>query len=139
MSFEKLNETSISNIHDRSCVIIVNANKKESAMIKNIGRLVGIRDCIFVDSKNGNTTIKNILDNNISDENEELWTNKAMIFNNITQIKINGFLDSLKKMKIARPLSAVVPDTTIDWTLNKLVYNLIQERKAIQSGTTLNH
>ena len=29
-----------------------------------------------------------------------------MIFNNITQIKINGFLDSLKKMKIARPLSA---------------------------------
>ncbi len=30
MSFEKLNETSISNIHDRSCVIIVNANKKES-------------------------------------------------------------------------------------------------------------
>ena len=26
MSFEKLNETSISNIHDRSCVIIVNAN-----------------------------------------------------------------------------------------------------------------
>ena len=108
-------------------------------MIKNIGRLVGISDCIFVDSKNGNTTIKNILDNNISDENEELWTNKAMIFNNITQIKINGFLDSLKKMKIARPLSAVVTETTIDWTLNKLVYNLIQERKAIQSGTTLNH
>ena len=63
----------------------------------------------------------------------------AMIFNNITQIKINGFLDSLKKMKIARPLSAVVTETTIDWTLNKLVYNLIQERKAIQSGTTLNH
>ena len=132
MSFEKLNETSISNIHDRSCVIIVNANKKESAMIKNIGRLVGIRDCIFLDSKNGNTTIKNILDNNISDVNEELWTN-------ITQIKINGFLDSLKRMKIARPLSAVVTETTIDWTLNKLVYNLIQERKAIQSGTTLNH
>ena len=76
---------------------------------------------------------------NISDVNEELWTNKAMIFNNITQIKINGFLDSLKKMKIARPLSAVVTETTIDWTLNKLVYNLIQERKAIQSGTTLNH
>ena len=36
MSFEKLNETSISNIHDRSCVIIVNANKKESAMKQTI-------------------------------------------------------------------------------------------------------
>ena len=139
MSFEKLNETSINNIHDRSCIIIVNANKKETNMMKNIGRLVGIRDCIFVDSKNGKTTINNILNNEISDDNEEIWTNKAVIFNNITQLKINGFLDSLKKMKIARPLSAVVTETTIDWTLNKLVYNLIQERKAIQSGTTLNH
>ena len=139
MSFEKLNETSINNIHDRSCVIVVNSNKKESAMIKNMGRLVGIRDFIFVDSKNGNTIIKDILENNISQDNEEVWTNKAMIFNNINQIKINGFLDSLKKMKMARPLSAVVTETTIDWTLNKLVYNLIQERNALKSGQTFNH
>ena len=139
MSFEKLNETSMNNVHDRSCVIVVNSNKKESAMIKNMGRLVGIRDFIFVDSKNGNTIIKDILNNEISADNEDIWSNKAMIFNNITQIKINGFLDSLKKMKMARPLSAVVTETTIDWTLNKLVYNLIQERNALKSGQTFNH
>ncbi|MCC3869090.1 DUF3783 domain-containing protein [Terrisporobacter mayombei] len=139
MSFEKLNQSSISDIHDRSCMIIVNFNKKECSMIKNIGRLVGIKDCIFVDSKNGKTIIKDILNDNIFDDNEEVWTNKAVIFNNITQLKINGFLDSLKKMKITRPLSAVVTDTTIDWTLNKLVYNLIQERQALKSGQTLNH
>lgn len=139
MSFKKLNQSSINNIHDRSCIIIVNFNKKESSMIKNIGRLVGIKDCIFVDSKNGKTTIKDILDNNLSVENEGVWTNKVLIFNNITQIKINGFLESLKKMKIARPMSAVVTDTTIDWTLDKLVYNLIQERDALKSGKTFNH
>lgn len=139
MSFEKLNQSSISNIHDRSCIIIANFNKKEASIIKNIGRLVGIKDCIFVDSKNGKTIIKDILDNNMSDENEEVWTNKAIIFNNVTQLKINGFLESLKKMKIARPLSAVVTETTIEWTLNKLVYNLIQERQALKSGQTLNH
>ncbi len=139
MSFEKLNQSSISNIHDRDCIIVVNFNKKECNMIKNIGRLVGIKDCIFVDSKNGKTTINNILENNISNDNEDIWTNKAIIFNNINQLKINGFLDSLKKMKIARPLSAVVTDTTINWTLNKLVYNLIQERQALKSGQTLNH
>ncbi|MPN23245.1 hypothetical protein SDC9_170633 [bioreactor metagenome] len=139
MSFEKLNQSSISNINDRSCMIIVNFNKKECSMIKNIGRLVGIKDFIFVDSKSGKTIIKDILNDSISDDNEEVWTNKALIFNNITQLKINGFLDSLKKMKMARPLSAVVTDTTIDWTLNKLVYNLIQERQALKSGQTLNH
>lgn len=139
MSFEKLNQSSISNIHERSCMIIANFNKKESTTIKNIGRLVGIKDFVFVDSKNGKSTISDILNNNISDDNEEVWANKAIIFNNITQLKINGFLDSLKKMKIARPLSAVVTDTTIDWTLNKLVYNLIQERQALKSGQTINH
>lgn len=139
MSFEKLNQNSISNVHDRSCIIVVNFNKKESSIIKNIGRLVGIRDCIFVDSKTGKSTIKDILNNEVSNDNEEVWTNKAIIFNNITQLKINGFLDSLKKMKIARPLSAVVTDTTIDWSLNKLVYNLIQERNALKSGQTVSH
>ncbi|WP_455538061.1 DUF3783 domain-containing protein [Terrisporobacter sp.] len=139
MSFKKLEETSINNIHDRSCIIVVNVNKKESNMIKNIGRLVGIRDFIFLDSKNGDTTIKNILDNEISNDNEKIWTNKVMIFNNITQLKINGFLESLKKMKIARPLSAVVTETTIEWTLNKLVYNLSKERDVLKTGKTLEH
>lgn len=139
MSFEKLNETSMNSVHDRSCIIIVNANKKESSMIKNIARLVGIKDCVFIDSKNGNTTIKDILNDNISNDNEDTWQNKAMIFNNITQLKINGFLESLKKMKIARPLSAVVTETTIDWSLNKLVYNLMQERNALKSGQTFEH
>ena len=139
MSFEKLNENSVNNIHDRSCVIIANFNKKEASIIKNVGRLVGIKDCIFVDSKNGKTLIKDILDNNISDDNEDVWTNKAIIFNNINQLKISGFLDSLKKMKINRPLSAVVTETTIEWSLNKLVYNLVQERQALKSGQTLNH
>lgn len=139
MSFEKLNESSVNNIHDRSCVIIANFNKKEASIIKNVGRLVGIKDCIFVDSKNGKTLIKDILDNNISDDNEEIWTNKAIVFNNINQLKISGFLDSLKKMKINRPLSAVVTETTIEWSLNKLVYNLVQERQALKSGQTLNH
>ncbi|WP_297130630.1 DUF3783 domain-containing protein [Terrisporobacter sp.] len=139
MSFEKLNQSEFNNIHERSCMIIVNVNKKEANMMKNIGRLVGIKDCIFLDSTNGKTTIEDILNNKVSDDNEEKWTNKAVIFNNINQTKISGFLDSLKKMKIARPLSAVVTETTIDWTLNKLVYNLIQERNALKSGQTVQH
>lgn len=139
MSFEKLNQNSISNIHNRNCIIIVNFNKNELNIIKNIAKLVGIKDCIFVNNKNGKTTIKDILNNNISDDNEEIWTNKAIIFNNINQLKINGFLESLKKMKITRPLSAVVTDKTIDWTLSKLIYNLTQERQALKSGQTLKH
>lgn len=139
MSFEKLNQTSFNNIHERSCIIIVNANKKEASMIKNIGRLIGIKDSIFLDSKNGKTTIADILDNKLSSDNDEIWTNKVVIFNNMNNTKINGFLENLRKMKIARPLSAVVTETNMDWTLNKLVYNLIEERKALKAGQTVQH
>ncbi|MEG0857110.1 MAG: DUF3783 domain-containing protein [Terrisporobacter sp.] len=134
MSFEKLNETSINNQNERSCIMVVNFNKKEIGMIKNIGRLVGIRDCISLDYKNGQSKIVDILNDNVLTDGEETWTNKAIIFNNIEQMKINGFLESLKKMKIQRPLSAVVTETTIDWTLSKLVYNLLEERKALNLG-----
>lgn len=139
MSFEKLNETSMNNIHERSCIMVVNFNKKEANMIKNIGRLVGIKDCIFLTNKNGKDKIEDILNDNLTECNEDVWSNKAIIFNNIDQMKINGFLESLKKMKIARPLSAVVTETTIGWTLSKLVYNLLEERKALKAGTTVNH
>ena len=137
MSFEKLNDASINNKHDRSCILVVNFNKKESSIVKNVGRLVGIKDCIFLESKNGQSKIEDILNDEVMSDGEDTWTNKAIIFNNIDQMKINGFLESLKKMKIARPLSAMVTETTIDWTLNKLVYNLLEERKALKSGTTL--
>lgn len=139
MSFEKLSETSMDKIHERSCIMVVNFNKKETSIIKNIGRLVGIKDCIFLSNKNGKSKIEDILNDNIVEDGEDTWTNKAIIFNNIDQMKINGFLESLRKMKIARPLSAIVTETTIEWTLNKLVYNLLEERRALKSGNTLKH
>lgn len=138
MSFTEINNIE-KDIHDRTCVMIVNFNKKESALIKNICGFIGIRDCIFLDTKNGDTLIKDILDNNISLDCEDGLSNKAIIFNNIPHVKINSFLDNLKKMRINRPLSAMVTETTLNWTLNKLIANLLEERRAISEGKEFSH
>lgn len=138
MSFTEINNIE-KDIHDRACVMIVNFNKKESALIKNICGFIGIRDCIFLDTKNGDTLIKDILDNNISLDCEDGLSNKAIIFNNIPHVKINSFLDNLKKMRINRPLSAMVTETTLNWTLNKLIANLLEERRAISEGKEFSH
>ena len=42
-------------------------------------------------------------------------------------------------MRINRPLTAMVTETTLDWTLNKLLYNLVEERKALSLGKELSH
>lgn len=139
MTFKKINDSEQQNIHDRSCVILVNFNNKELTAIKTVSGFVGIKDRIIVNSKNGNTKIKDILDGNISDDNEDIWSEKAIIFNNIPNNRVTGFLDSLKKMKIKRPLTAMVTEVSIDWELNTLVYNLKEERKALSKGQFVNH
>ena len=73
MTFKKINENEQNNIHDRSCIILVNFNNKEVAAIKTVSSFAGIKDRIVLTSKNGNTKIKDILDGNISDDNENTW------------------------------------------------------------------
>ena len=139
MTFKKINENEQQNIHDRSCIILVNFNSKELAAIKTVSGFAGIRDRIAVTSKNGNTKIKDILDGNIVDDNEDVCSEKAIIFNNIPTNRVTGFLDGLKKMKIRRPLTAMVTEVSIDWKLNTLIYNLKEERKAIAKGQFVDH
>lgn len=138
MTFTKINNID-SNIHNRACVMVVNFNKKEGLLIKNICGFTGIRDCIFLDKSNGNALIKDILEDNISSDCEAGPLNKAIVFNNIPNLKINSYLESLKKMRINRPLTAMVTETSMDWTLNNLVDNLEQERKALSTGKELSH
>ena len=64
---------------------------------------------------------------------------KAIIFNNIPTNRVSGFLDGLKKMKIRRPLTAMVTEVSIDWKLDTLIYNLKEERKSIAKGQVVDH
>ncbi|WP_455543996.1 DUF3783 domain-containing protein [Intestinibacter sp.] len=139
MTFKKINDNEQQNIHDRSCMILVNFNNKELTAIKTVSSFAGIKDRIVVNSKNGNAKIKDILDGNIADDNEEVWNEKAIIFNNIPTNRVSGFLDGLKKMKIRRPLTAMVTEVSIEWKLNTLIYNLKEERKAIAKGQFVDH
>ena len=51
MTFKKINENEQQNLHDRSCMILVNFNAKELAAIKTVSNFAGIRDRIAVKRK----------------------------------------------------------------------------------------
>ena len=42
-------------------------------------------------------------------------------------------------MRMRRPLTAMVTETSIDWTLNNLIANLIEENTALSSGKSFEH
>lgn len=134
MSFERLDRNSITDNDGRSCIILYNFNGKELKGVKNYASILGIKDSICLYSKNGNTLIKDALENNIDLSCENGRKEKAIIFNNIPNSKINMFIDNLRKIRINNVLKAVVTDTSINWSVNEVIINLIQERAAINNG-----
>ncbi len=83
--------------------------------------------------------VKDILEDNISSECEEEIRDRAIIFNDLPNMKVSMFIDNMKKMRIAPAMKAIVTETSINWTLSHLLKNLIEERKAERQGREAKH
>ncbi|MGL5641812.1 MAG: DUF3783 domain-containing protein, partial [Paraclostridium sp.] len=131
MSFQNINKIDGSS-HKENCAMLYNFSAKELAMLKNICGLIGVKNKIILNPKNGNTIIKDILNNELDNDCDMNLNHKAVIFNNVDSSKIHSFMDALKKFRMGLPLIAVVTETSIDWDLNKLINNLAEERIALK-------
>lgn len=139
MSFERIDQIDQTSIHTRNCVLFYNFTPKEVQLLKNIANLAGLRDQIVLTSKDGESIIQDILDNKATTESSKGLPHKAIIFNPSNPSKVTGFLESLKKCRIPRPLTAIVTSTSINWTVNYLVSNLLEERASFNNGTISKH
>ena len=138
MSFVKLDNKNIDN-NERSCVIVYNFNDKDRKIIKNYWNIFGVRDKINISWKNGETVISDLIDNRL-DENCEVSNKKrAITFNNVPNVKVNLFIDSLKKSRMNDVLFAIVTETSKNWTVNVLIENLVLERISMKKGKELKH
>ena len=52
---------------------------------------------------------------------------------------MNMFIDGLKKCRLRRPIIAVVTEQSIEWKLENLLVNLVNERAAVRSGEFNRH
>ena len=138
MSFEKINEQDHKVIHERSCMILYYFTTQEIKQIQNAARLSGIKDFAMVSSMQADTKIQAILDGELAEGNEG-YKEKAIIFNHIPSTRMNAFIEALKKCRIRRPLMAVVTETSIHWSMNELIANLIEERRAVSRGEFTSH
>ena len=138
MTFEKMGNSNV-NVEDRSFVILYNFNPKENTMIKNICNMYGIRDQVILTPKNANSVVKDIIINKIDNTCDNGLNNKSIVFNNVSHIKISAIIDSLKKFRVQRPLIAMTTESNLNWNLNTLISNLIEERTAMKSGKIVKH
>lgn len=132
MTFKNLKD--IDTTESRGCALVFNFNNKDLMTIKSVFRLSGISDIIILKNNNLNTTIKDILDNNLLNDSEEKINSRAIIFNNIESRKISAVSDNLKRLKFQRPLLATVTETSINWDLKNLLYNLQEEAHSLKNS-----
>lgn len=134
MSFDKLDIKDNIEREGRDCIVICNLVGKDLQKVKNCAMILGIKDQIILNSKNGNTIIKDVLDNNINSDCEDGRKERAIIFNAISPAKMSMFIENLKRVRVNNVLKAVVTETSIEWTVNELLSNLLAERVAISKG-----
>ena len=134
MSFDKLDIKDNSAREGRACIIVSNIVGKDLQKVKNCAMILGIRDQILINSKNGNTIISDLLENNINSECEDGRKERAIIFNSIAPAKMNIFIENLKKVKVNNVLKAVVTETSINWSVNEVISNFVAERAAMSKG-----
>ena len=134
MSFDKLDIKDNAAREGRACIIVSNIVGKDLQKVKNCAMILGIRDQIIINSKNGNTVISDLLENNINSECEDGRKERAIIFNSIAPSKMNIFIENLKKVRVINVLKAVVTETSVNWSVNEVISNLVAERTAISKG-----
>lgn len=139
MSFENMKNLKDEIVHERACMLMYYFSQQEMKQIQNVARMTGITDCILLGPSHGKNTIRNILDGEIKQGEVEGIKDKAIILNQISTTRINAFIEGLKKCRIKRPLIAVVTSTSIEWTLDELLNNLVSERAAVRSGEFSGH
>jgi len=132
MTFKSLKE--LDTTESRSCALLFNFNNKDLMSIKSIFRLIGISDVIILKNENLNTVIKDILEDDLSNDSEDKINSRAIIFNNIESRKISSVSDNLKRLKIQRPLLATVTETSINWDLKNLLCNLQEEAISLNTS-----
>ena len=134
MSFDKLDIKDNAAREGRACIIVSNIVGKDLQKVKNCAMILGIRDQIIINSKNGNTVISDLLENNINSECEDGRKERAIIFNSIAPAKMNIFIENSKKVRVNNVLKAVVTETSVNWSVNEVISNLVAERTAISKG-----
>lgn len=137
MTFKNLKDIDIT--ESRKCALVFNFNNKDLMTIKSVFRLSGISDIIILKNDNLNTIIKDILEDNLLSDSEDKLNSRAIIFNNIESKKISAVSDNLKRLKVQRPLLATVTETSVNWDLKNLLYNLQEEAISLNSSKVSIH
>ncbi|WP_298842636.1 DUF3783 domain-containing protein [Clostridium sp.] len=91
--------------------------------------------CRVIEKNMGNVTIREVLqDIKKINGNTQLPKEKLLIFSNFEDKELYQLIDDIRQIKSSDTILAAVTPTSINWTVNYLMHQLVAEREAYKKG-----
>lgn len=115
---------------NKKLILSYGFNEEELVIIKDIARTSGPSPLRDIKATEGKMTVKELIEGNAFEfYNCTMPESKAVIFNNFSDEELEGAINSLRKSLKEMPILAVVTENSINWTFEKLINHLEEERQ----------
>ncbi len=117
---------------DRHLLLGGFTDREKAVLIKFI-KEIEFPAFVEISQNQAKLTIAEILKGEMGSGEENPFTERFIIFHNFQRPEITAFISVYKTLNLPRPLFAAVTTYSINWTLEKLLHDLTEERNEIAS------
>lgn len=118
-------------MENNKTILIYGFTEEEKRILENLVNMKKLPSYKVIEKKMCNMTINDIVNGlkleifNVGNLPEE----KVILFNNLSDIELDGAISSVRGVFSPSPILAVVTPTSIEWTFKDLLEHLIEERE----------
>ena len=102
---------------------------EQERMVEGLAR-IGVPAPTRLEKRHGSVVLGDILRHGAIGAEEFDCTERLVLFYNLSDPGVRSLMQVIKSLQIPPPIFAVVTETSITWTLAKLMEHLIEEKRA---------
>ncbi len=88
-----------------------------------------IEEVIVLTESHSEYVLKDIVKGDVKVDNENLLSEKLIIFDGFDNKEISKFIEEFKKLGLTSPIFAMITKHSIKWKLKYLIEHLVEERE----------
>ena len=130
MSFQKIDHEDTTRPEGRTCILVYGYDKIALSQIDKYAASIGALPIVEIKPEHINDTLGTIIEGASlkASAPKDSPLIPTIVLNAVSNAELNAFVHNFKNLGLARPLFAMVTETSIKWSFKQLVADLMEER-----------